>query len=655
MELPKEYAARLERLEKLRADGVDPYPANVERDHEIATLLHKFDALLRDESVVHIVGRVRSLRPHGGSAFAHIEDGTARVQIYLQEDTLGATAYKNVLDTLDVGDFVAVAGTPYVTKRGEKSLLVSHLRIVCKTLLPLPEKWHGLSDVEVRYRKRYLDLLANPEVPEIFRTRAKIIKAIREFFDARGYLEVEGPMLHEIPGGAAAKPFITHHNALGIDLYVRIALELHLKRLLVGGFPKVYEIGRCFRNEGIDVQHNPEFTMLEAYEAYASYEDYMRLHEELLPFIVDKLGMSHTFTYGEHKINIEPPYPRLGFREALIKYGKFDIEKYQEKRSARLQPRPSDPKGSHYDALVHDARKAGAEFPDGASRGKIYDELYKTLVRPHLVQPTFIVDHPVELSPLSKRKPSDPRYVERFQLVLGGGLELVNAFSELNDPLDQRARFEEQEKAHGEGEEDTHRMDEDFLEALLHGMPPAAGLGIGIDRLTALLTNQHSIKEVILFPTLRPEGSKASSSGKSKETLVAHAVILDIPEIPQWSKLNAAAHLSAAFAAREGMKLIHLESSTTKDGEKISMNIQHAIMMKHAKSRADLLALKHAAEVAELMVTCFTEEMRDSSDDKKVKAKQEIKTAGEIGFLGVLVFGPKKTVEDLTKKFELAQ
>lgn len=503
-ELPNEYAARLERLSALRAQGVDPYPANVERDHTIADLVLKFHQLHTAQTKIHIVGRLRSLRPHGGSAFAHVNDGTGEVQIYMQEDTMGSSAYKNVLDTLDVGDFVAVTGTPYVTKRGEKSILVDHMHIICKALLPLPEKWHGLTDVEIRYRKRYLDLLANPQVPEIFIARAKIISAIRDFFDKRGYIEVEGPMLHHIPGGAAARPFATHHNALGIDLYVRIALELHLKRLLVGGFPKVYEIGRCFRNEGIDVQHNPEFTMLEAYEAYANYEDYMRLHEELLPFIVDRLGMARKFTYGTYTIDITPPYPRLGFRDALVKYGKFDIEKYQNKSSARIYPRQGDPKGSHYDVLARDARKAGAEFPDGASVGKIYDELYKTFVRPKLIQPTFVLDHPVELSPLSKRKPGDPRYVERFQLVLGGGIELVNAFSELNDPLDQRARFAEQEKAHGEGEEDTHRMDEDFLEALMHGMPPAAGLGIGIDRLTALLTNQHSIKEVILFPTLRP-------------------------------------------------------------------------------------------------------------------------------------------------------
>lgn len=487
-ELPKEYAARMERLEKLRKFEVNPYPANVERSHTVAEFLAQFDTLSHGKKTTSLVGRVRSLRPHGGSAFAHIDDGTGRVQIYLQENTMGATAYQNVLDTLDVGDFVATAGTPYITKRGEKSLLVEHAHIICKTLLPLPEKWHGLSDVEVRYRQRYLDLLANTEVSEIFKARSVIIKALREFFDQRHYLEVETPMLHPIPGGAAAKPFVTHHNALGADFYLRIAPELYLKRLLVGGFPRVYEIGRCFRNEGIDVQHNPEFTMLEAYEAYANYEDYMRLVEELLPLLVDRLGLERAFMYGKHEINIKPPYPRVSFREALIKYAKFDIEKYKDDKK-----------------LSDAAHKAGTEFPNGASRGKIFDELYKTFVRPKLVQPTFIVDHPVELSPLSKRKPSYPHYVERFQLVLGGGLEIVNAFSELNDPLDQKTRFEQQEKAHGAGEEDTHRMDEDFIEALMHGMPPAAGLGIGIDRLVALLTNQHNIKEVILFPTLRPD------------------------------------------------------------------------------------------------------------------------------------------------------
>lgn len=487
-EYPKEYAARLERLEKLRAQGIDPYPPNVERSHTIAEFLKKFDTLAKKSTEVNLVGRVRALRPHGGSAFAHIEDGTGRVQLFLQKNTMGETAYNQLTETLDVGDFIASSGVPYTTKRGEQSLQVKHAHIICKALLPLPEKWHGLSDVEIRYRKRYLDLLANPAVPEIFAARGAIIKALREFFDQRSYLEVETPMLHPVPGGAAAKPFITHHNALDVDLYMRVAPELYLKRLLVGGMPRVYEIGRCFRNEGIDVQHNPEFTMLEAYEAYANYEDYMRLIEELVPFLVSRLGTTGpTFVYGKHEINSSSPYPRFGFRDALIKYAKFDIEKYTDHKK-----------------LAAAASKAGAQIPPDASRGKIYDELYKTFVRPKLIQPTFVVDHPVELSPLSKRKPGDPRYVERFQLVTGGGIELVNAFSELNDPLDQEARFNEQEKAHGAGEEDTHRMDEDFLEALQHGMPPAAGLGIGIDRLVALLTNQHSIKEVILFPTLKP-------------------------------------------------------------------------------------------------------------------------------------------------------
>lgn len=501
-EFPKEYVARLERLSALRAQGIDPYPANVERDHEIAEFLAQFDRLIsggstsgsafpevEPQSIVNLAGRVRSLRPHGGSAFAHIEDGTGRVQIYLQKSTMGATAYKNIMDTLDVGDFVAVAGKPYVTKRGEKTVLVEHGHIICKALLPLPEKWHGLTDVEARYRKRYLDLIVNPEVLEIFKARTMIIQTLREFFNTRGYMEVETPMLQSLAGGASAKPFVTHHNALDVDLYMRIAPELYLKRLLVGGLPKVYEIGRAFRNEGIDVQHNPEFTILEAYEAYASYEDYMNLIEALFPLLVRKLGLTEwKFAYGAHEIDPAPPYPRLGFRNALIQYGQFDIEKYKDTKK-----------------LENAAHNAGADFPKGSSRGKIYDELYKTFVRPKLINPTFVVDHPVELSPLAKRKPSDPRYVERFQLVLGGGIELVNAFSELNDPLDQKARLEEQEKAHQAGEEDTQRMDEDFIEALMHGMPPAAGLGIGIDRLVALLTNSHSVKEAILFPTLRPE------------------------------------------------------------------------------------------------------------------------------------------------------
>ncbi|KKS53605.1 MAG: Lysine-tRNA ligase [Parcubacteria group bacterium GW2011_GWA2_42_28] len=489
LDLPKEYSTRLQRLQKLAQLGVETYPAKIKRSHTIVEILLRFDKLLEGQETINIVGRVRSLRPHGGSAFAHIDDGTEKIQLYIKKESLGVQQYKQLFDALDIGDFVEVSGKAYTTKRGEKSVLVEEARIITKTLLPLPEKWHGLSDIEARYRKRYLDLIANSEVPEIFEARAAIIKSLREFFDKRRYLEVETPILHPIAGGAAAQPFVTHHNALHTDFYLRIAPELYLKRLLVGGLPKVYEIGRCFRNEGIDVQHNPEFTILEAYEAYADYEDYMELVEQLLPFLVEKLGMNgDTFDYGKHKISIKPLYQRLDFREALIKYGKFDIEKYKEDA-----------------ALEKAARVIGADFPARSSRGKIYDELYKTLVRPKLIQPTFIINHPLELSPLAKRKKDNPRYVERFQLVLGGGIELVNAFSELNDPLDQRVRFEEQEKAHKAGETDTHRMDEDFIEALMHGMPPAAGLGIGVDRLVALLTNQHNIKEVILFPTLRPE------------------------------------------------------------------------------------------------------------------------------------------------------
>jgi len=486
-ELPSEYAARLERLEKIKKQGLNPYPAKMSRTHTIDEVLRNFDDFFKEQTDLRITGRVRALRPHGGSVFAHIEDGTGKIQLFAQKDSLGPTAFEKLFDVLDVGDFVWISGLPYITKRGEKTVIVKEGRVISKALRPLPEKWHGLTDVEARFRKRYLDLIANPQTKEIFELRSHLIKFLRDFFDQHGFLEVETPILQPIPGGALAKPFITHHNALDMDLYLRVAPEFYLKRLVVGGFEKVYEIARCFRNEGIDVQHNPEFTQIEFYQAYSDYNDLMVLTEELLPFLLKKLGLGLKIKHDDQEIDFAPPYPRLVFKEGLKLYGKIDVDKY---------PKTSE--------LLKKARELGCEIAKGASRGKIIDEIYKTFVRPKLLQPTFIINHPVELSPLSKKIENDPSCVERFQLV-AGSMELTNAYSELNDPLDQRERFKEQEKARAAGEEEVQGMDEDFLEALEHGMPPTAGFGMGLDRLIALLTNSHNIKEVILFPTLRSE------------------------------------------------------------------------------------------------------------------------------------------------------
>lgn len=485
--LHDEHQARLEKLNKIRQQGFEPYPARVKRTHTCEQAIFLFDKLIAKKEKITLTGRLRAIRGHGGSTFVTIEDGTAQFQVYFKKDELAEHKYKLVQDLSDIGDFIEATGSLFLTKKGEKTLLAENFELLTKALLPLPEKWHGLSDVEIRFRQRYLDLIANPEVKQIFKIRSAIIKAIRQFLEEKDFLEVETPILQPLAGGATAKPFMTHHNALDIDMYLRVAPELYLKRLVVGGLEKVYEIARCFRNEGIDASHNPEFTQVEFYEAYADYNDLMKLIEELLPFILDKIGKKSVVEYEGQKIDFTPPYDRITFKDALKKYAKINIEDYPDRES-----------------LAKEAKKQGLKIEKSFGRGKILDELYKDFVRPKLIQPTFLTNHPIELSPLAKKVINDPNYVERFQLI-AGGMELCQAYSELNDPTDQLARFTEQQELKKAGDEEAQPMDKDFVEALEHGLPPTAGLGMGIDRLVALLTNTHNIKEVILFPTLRPK------------------------------------------------------------------------------------------------------------------------------------------------------
>ena len=484
----EESAVRLEKMRAMIAAGVDPYPAISKRSHTIGHILSDFDGLAAKQSPVAVVGRLRSVRGHGGACFADLEDGTGKIQLHLKRDLLGATVFDFFQANVDHGDFIGVEGKVFLTKKGERTVEATSLTVLTKALRPLPAKWHGLTDTEIRYRKRYLDLVANPEVRAIFVKRSAIVQTIRDFFLKEGFMEVETPILQPLAGGATAEPFVTHHNALNVDLYLRIAPELYLKRLIVGGYERVFEIARCFRNEGIDHLHNPEFTQIEFYQAYADYNDLMKLTERLLPQIVDKACGKLQVEHDGQVIDFTPPYPRLTFRDALIQFGGPDLEKYPDRHT-----------------LANVAEQCGVKVEDSDDRGKLMDNLYKKFVRPKIVNPTFIINHPLELSPLAKKMPSDGRYVERFQLVVGQGTELCNAFSELNDPIDQRARFMEQEKAREAGDAEAQRLDEDFLEALEVGMPPTAGFGMGIDRLTALLVGSHNLKEVILFPTLRPE------------------------------------------------------------------------------------------------------------------------------------------------------
>lgn len=478
---------RLEKLNKLRGEGIDPYPAKSKRTATALEAVENFQEWSKKKKKITVAGRIMSIRGHGGMAFVDLRDESGKIQVLVRKDVVGDKNFVLFSEKIDSGDFIEATGTLFLTKRGEKTLEAKSINLLTKTLLPMPEKWHGVTDIEVRYRKRYMDMIANDEVRATLKMRCLITKAIRNFFDNEGFIEVETPILQPIAGGAAAKPFITRHNALGADFYLRIAPELYLKRLIVGGWEKVYEIARCFRNEGIDFSHNPEFTQIEFYQAYADYNDLMKLTEKLLPFILKSVGLKKIIEWNGEKIDFTAPYPRLTFRDSLIKYAGVDIEKFSKTAD-----------------LLKEAKRLGADVDKKMGKGKIMDEMFKSFVRPKILNPVFIIDHPIELSPLAKRKPENPNYTERFQILVGKGIELTNAFSELNDPLDQEQRFLDQARAKEAGDEEAHPHDEDFINALKQGMPPTAGFGMGIDRLAALLTNSHNIKEVIIFPTLKP-------------------------------------------------------------------------------------------------------------------------------------------------------
>jgi len=479
---------RLKKIKSIINQGINPYPAQTKRTHTCQEADSNFSQIEKSQKQVTLVGRLVLLRSHGKVCFANIEDSSGRFQFFLSQDDLGEKGYNFFIENIDVGDFLQIKGKLFQTKKEQNTLRIEEYLLLSKSLLPLPEKWHGLSNIETRFRQRYLDLISNPEVREIFVVRGKVIKLMREFFDQRDFLEVETPILQTLAGGATAKPFITHHQALNADLYLRVAPELYLKRLIIGGIERVYEIARCFRNEGLDRTHNPEFTQIEFYQAYADYNDLMILTEELMVFLLKNLGFPDLkIEYQGQIINFKPPYPRLDFRQAIIKEAKLDIDEYKEIKD-----------------LTSQVKSLGIKVEKTWGRGKILDELYKEFVLPKIIQPTFIINHPLELSPLAKKIPNRSNYVERFQLLVKG-LEICNAFSELNDPLDQESRFEDQKELREKGDEEAQSADQDFITALKYGMPPTAGEGIGIDRLTNILTNTQNIREVILFPILKPK------------------------------------------------------------------------------------------------------------------------------------------------------
>ncbi|MFD1736931.1 lysine--tRNA ligase [Bacillus salitolerans] len=488
-ELNDQLQVRREKLHKLREKGLDPFGKRFDRTHTSKELLSLYGEISKEELdeqtiEVSIAGRIMTKRGKGKAGFTHIQDLTGQIQLYIRQDAVGEEAYE-IFDTADLGDIVGVTGTVFKTKVGELSIKVTTFELLTKSLKPLPEKYHGLKDVEQRYRQRYLDLIMNMESRETFITRSKIIQSMRRYLDGQGYLEVETPTMHTIAGGASARPFITHHNALDMTLYMRIAIELHLKRLIVGGLEKVYEIGRVFRNEGISTRHNPEFTMLELYAAYADFQDIMTLTENVIAHIAKEVLGTTTVQYGDHTVNLEPNWKRLHMVDAVKEYTGVDFWNEMSVEDARQL-----------------AKEHNVEITEHMLYGHIVNEFFEQKVEEHLIQPTFIYGHPVEISPLAKKNPDDPRFTDRFELFIVAR-EHANAFTELNDPIDQRERFEAQLKEKEQGNDEAHEMDEDFIEALMYGMPPTGGLGIGIDRLVMLLTNAPSIRDVLLFPQMR--------------------------------------------------------------------------------------------------------------------------------------------------------
>ncbi len=491
MEYENEYMRqRHQNRQKIEDMGVDPYPGKCQRTHTLTQVHQSFDSQNRDQlqaqpPVVSVAGRVKLMRDMGKAAFVTIQDGAGALQLYLRKDRLGDDAFQ-VYKATDLGDFIGVTGEVFRTKTDELSVKANELQFLGKSYRGLPEKFHGLKDKETRYRQRYLDLLTNPEVKDSFVTRGKIIRAIRDFMDGRGYLEVETPMMHTIPGGATARPFQTHHNALDMKLYLRIALELHLKRLIVGGMDRVYEINRNFRNEAISTQHNPEFTMMEWYEAYADLSVMKEMVEALIRHAIDEVLGKRQIQYGAHLLDFGKPFASMTLKQAICTHGPYE--------AAQID----DPQ-----ALIAIGRELGIEKPESMDYGILLTEVFDAVAEPKLIQPTFITEYPIEVSPLTKKLPGKPGFVERFELFIAG-MEVANAYTELNDPVDQRERFMDQLRQREEGNDEAQLLDEDFLIAMEHGMPPTGGQGLGIDRLIMILTGSTSIRDVILFPLMRP-------------------------------------------------------------------------------------------------------------------------------------------------------
>ncbi len=632
---------KLRKLHEIQEMGVNPYPYTYSQTHTARQLNEKYQTLQSEEHTkddVSVAGRIMLKRVMGKASFMHIQDQTGKVQIYLTKDDLGEEQYKILAKKTDLGDIIGIKGTIFKTKMGEVTIQAVQAEILCKSLITLPEKYHGLKDIELKYRRRYLDLIMNPETKQVFEKRSQIIKTIREYFDEKGFMEVETPTLQTQYGGANARPFITHINAWDMPMYLSISPELFLKRLLVGGFEKVFTICKNFRNEDVDPSHNPEFTMLEVYQAYVDYNEMMRILEQVCEkaciAINGSTKVKQVYRGEEVEIDFKAPWKRMTMIDSIKHYANIDVN------------------GMSEDKIKNLIEEKKIEYEGTFSWGLGVQLLFEEFVEDKLVQPTHIIDHPKETTPLCKLSEKDPKLVERFESFCLG-MEISNAYSELNNPVLQRTLLEDQANELRAGAEEAHPMDEDFVNAIEYGMPPAGGLGFGIDRLAVIMTGVDAIRDIILFPTVKPEQVEENKATKAKDTMIAVALVNKGLKLERWEEMNTIAHLNAAFGARLGKPLFMQDTIETKDNQKIKLNIQHAIMIKQAPSNKEILDLIAEARKEGLEIAEFTREMIATTDDKKVIAMTKEKNHSEIEYLGLLVYGRKSVVDKVTKKFGL--
>jgi lysyl-tRNA synthetase, class II len=629
---------RLKKISELKESGVNPYPYklnNFETKQFSSDLKQKYENLKNEEFAdsALIAGRIMAIRNLGKIAFAKLQDFKGTIQFVLRQGDTPDDIFK-LFKKIDVGDIVGVTGKVFRTQRGELSVMVENIELLTKAVLPLPEKWHGLKDDEEKLRKRYLDIIMDNEIKEMFIKKSKFWQTTRSFLIEKGFLEVETPILENSAGGASATPFETHHNAMDIDVFLRISMgELWQKKLLVAGYEKTFEIGRQFRNEGMDMEHLQDYTQMEFYWGYVDFNDGMKLVEEMYKKIAKEVLGTLEFEYREHKVNLGDKWELYDY-ESLIKE-KTGIDIYKASR----------------EDMINKLNELKMEFDANVDKWRLIDVLWK-YCRKSLSGPGFLINQPVEISPLAKRSKKDNRKVEQFQVIIAGS-EVGNGYSELNDPIDQEERFKEQMKLQEAGDSEAQDHDFEFVEALKYGMPPACGFGMS-ERFFAFLMNK-SLRECVAFPLMRPEGSKAVTTGKANKSQIAVAVINKGLKLATWEEMNTVAHLNASLASRKGRSLLMQDLVKTKDGHKLKLNIQHAIMIKEAKNNNELVELIKSAQKQELDVFPFTREMIETTDDRKVVESTKEKDLKDIDYLGVLVFGKKTVVENLTKEFELVE